>query len=234
MNLMVKRCEYKYLIDACRASVIRSQLTPFMTVDGHSAGRGYLVRSLYFDTPNGLDLQEKLDGMNIGKKVRIRLYHPDDPTCKLELKSKEGIYRQKLSVSVTRDEVRALTLGDCSCLLARGDEAAFSLYAVMTMGAYRPAALIEYDRAALMVDLNDTRITFDSGVRAMEYCPDALFMRDPPYAYCGGDEVIMEVKFNGELPYYLSKILGRHKLHQISVSKYSLGRVHAEQFIYGA
>lgn len=45
-----------------------------MTLDSHSSDDGYTIRSLYFDSLEDVDWQEKEDGVEIRRKIRLRNY----------------------------------------------------------------------------------------------------------------------------------------------------------------
>ena len=55
-------------------------------------GKGYRVRSLYFDNYNDKVLREKIDGVNEREKFRLRLYNDDTSFIKLEKKVKKTVY----------------------------------------------------------------------------------------------------------------------------------------------
>jgi len=231
-DLVVNRSENKYIIDVVTAERIKQKLNILLSSDTHSSSGGYIVRSLYFDTPNQNDVFDKLDGLEKGHKIRIRTYDPDANNCKIELKSKCGVYRQKQSVLISRTEAEQIIAGDYSCLLKKGSDAALHIYLLISTGAYRPVVLIEYDRQAWYYPLNDTRITFDSKVRGLEYYQN-LFDKNPPYMSYGMNSVILEVKFNGILPLFISHILEEFNLEQISISKYTTARPIISYFLEG-
>ena len=231
-EIAVDRCEHKYIIDKTKALALWCKLELLMSPDEFSCKSDYMVRSLYFDTINSIDFYAKINGLDYGKKVRLRVYSPDDNVCKLELKSKDGVFRQKRSIILTKDEAQAIINGDLSCLLKKQTQSSLLLYQIMSLGGYRPVVLIEYRRRALMLQINDTRITFDTEVRSAEYCTE-LFQSDPPYLHCMQDNVILEIKFNGRLPMFIGKILSAQNITQQSISKYTTGRPTFINYLYG-
>lgn len=222
-DYVVNRCEYKYLVNMPSAIDISDKVGKILPMDSYSNGTEYMVRSLYFDTPGNNDLFAKLDGYNIGKKLRIRTYDPDAAECKIELKSKTGIYRQKRSVLISRDEAENIIQGNFSSLLERGTEAALKIYSTAVMEGYRPVVLIEYLRRAFVYPFNDTRITLDYNVKSLEYY-NRIFERFPPYIPCTDNLAVLEVKFNNTLPQFVADILQTSDLHLVSFSKYAEGR----------
>lgn len=224
-ELSVLRSENKYLLSYPDALSLRRRLDALLTRDGHGGPDGYLVRSLYFDSANHIDFATKLVGTERRKKVRLRVYSPDSPTCKLELKEKRGDLQHKRSLLLTRAEGQRLSRGELDVLtphLARSESAAI-LYKTMALGAYRPAALVEYDRIAYVYPRYDTRITFDLRVRSNEARFD-LFDSHPCYTPILNEQVILEVKYDRVLMGFISELLRPYCLIRTSVSKYCIGR----------
>lgn len=224
-ELSVFRSENKYLLSYSDALSLQSRLDRLLTRDAHSGADGYRVRSLYFDSVNNIDFSTKLAGTELRKKVRLRVYSPDDPVCKLELKQKNGDLQHKISLSLSRPEARQLIRGDLRPLSARcgRSEGTALLYTTMALGGYRPAALIEYDRIAYVYPYYDTRITFDLRVRSNEASFD-LFDPAPRYAPVLDGQVILEVKYNQQLMGFLREALAPYCLTRTSLSKYCIGR----------
>ena len=73
-----KRKEYKYYAPYILLEPLRQRFLQNMTNDPFCQGEReklYTVRSIYFDTPHLLFYYEKLDGLKIRKKLRIRTYN---------------------------------------------------------------------------------------------------------------------------------------------------------------
>lgn len=230
-NLSVMRNEFKYYLSYDNALKLKKQLSQVLTPDAYSTDGAYRVKSLYFDSIRNVDFVEKMDGVNIRKKVRLRIYDEDAGKAKLELKAKEGIYQHKTSVFVTREEAEKLQNGDYGILLEKNSEEALRLYSIMTLGCYRPKVIVEYDRYALMYPEYNTRITFDSHVKTSEINLD-VFDRNMAYNYAIEDNVVLEVKYNGKLMNFISAILKQYPLTNVSVSKYTNARQILGDFIF--
>ena len=156
--LDVLRREIKYELDSCLEMRLRQQLSAVLQADPHNGAEGYLVRSLYFDTPDSLDYYEKIHGLEARKKIRLRIYGFGDAPAKLELKQKQGTLQRKQSLTLPREQAERIIAGDLSCLAYCGDFGQY-MERLMRLGAYRPSCLIEYDRIAFFCATNDTRIT---------------------------------------------------------------------------
>ena len=76
MSLNVKRFELKYYINSANIAILRNILKKLLKLDDNSQKnkRAYEVTSLYFDTFDNVNLDEKLAGILKRKKFRIRIY----------------------------------------------------------------------------------------------------------------------------------------------------------------
>ncbi|MCI6715563.1 MAG: polyphosphate polymerase domain-containing protein [Lachnospiraceae bacterium] len=228
--LSVLRSELKYWISYRDSLLLQAELDKLLMPDEYSQDGFYRVRSLYFDSINQIDFTEKLDGVESRKKIRMRIYDEDTQTVKLECKQKTGALQHKESLLITRAEAMQYMEGDYSGLLERPEETAWRLYSDMTLGGYRPAVIIEYDRCAYLYGEYNTRITIDRNVRSSELCLD-LFEREIPWIPTIDNQVILEVKFNEKLIEPIKRILAKYHLTNVSVSKYGSGRPILEQYI---
>ena len=89
----VLRQERKFLISATQRARFEGQLDALLHQDTHNGDLvqgGYRVRSLYFDTLSDRDFNAKMDGVEERRKMRLRVYHPQDKTAFLEMKQKQG------------------------------------------------------------------------------------------------------------------------------------------------
>ena len=115
--LNVYREEKKFLLNAEEFIARSHMLEQFMIQDEHNGALGYKIRSLYFDTAYDEDFFGKLEGLELRRKIRLRVYDPRDKVAKLEMKQKQGPYQLKRSLTISRDDAMRLTEGDYSPLL---------------------------------------------------------------------------------------------------------------------
>ena len=80
------RHEVKHEISHYDMLILRQRLRAVMKPDSHAVNGRYEIRSLYFDNLDDKALREKLDGVNIRAKYRIRLYNHDPSIIHLERK----------------------------------------------------------------------------------------------------------------------------------------------------
>ncbi|MEE1047466.1 MAG: VTC domain-containing protein, partial [Clostridia bacterium] len=113
----VLREEKKFLISVADFIKLSHKVEQVMLSDPHNGTHGYMIRSLYFDTPFDDDYQEKQAGVELRRKVRLRCYDPAASYAMLELKQKQGAQQMKRSLRVSREDAKRLIAGDYSVLL---------------------------------------------------------------------------------------------------------------------
>lgn len=221
----VSRKEQKYIVTEEKYCAIKNALLPFTVPDSHQGIGGYMVRSLYFDTPDDKDFREKEDGVDCRRKIRLRIYSPFDETAKLEIKQKIGDNQQKFSITITKEEALLLIRGKADFLLNRREILCPWLYYLFKAQLLRPKCIVEYRREAFCGVINDTRITFDSCIRATE---SSFELFDPDlrlYPVCPTGEITMEVKFNGFLMSDIQNAVSVSDACRVSNSKYMRARM---------
>lgn len=224
-ELVSLRKEIKYIVPLKKAIVIKSRLDNLLPRDEYCSDNAYSVRSLYFESINNIDFEEKLAGIDIRKKIRARIYNGDPSVCKLELKQKNGDWQQKSSFIISESDVRALSLGNYSVLKSnfQNVETSRKIYSIMTQGWYKPVVQIEYDRFAYRYPMYDTRITLDMNIRSSETNMD-IFASKIHYIPVMRENVVLEIKYSGKLMGFISSMLSQFDLTQSSYSKYCFGR----------
>lgn len=227
------RKEIKYVVPLGKALAIREQMDRLLQRDSHCADGPYTVKSLYFDSVNHIDFAEKLAGVLVRKKVRLRIYDGDVSLCKLEIKQKTDDRQQKLSLLVSEADARELARGNSKVLKNYFDssETGRKAYGIMVQGQYRPVVQIVYDRLAYRYPMYDTRITLDMNVRSSESNMD-LFSPDICYTPVMWENAVLEVKYSGKLMGFLSAMFARFDLTQGAYSKYCAGRQIYYDFTY--
>ena len=226
MNTVLRE-EKKFLMGLTDFYQKRFYLEQLLHKDPHNGVSGYKVRSLYFDTPYDTDFNEKEAGVELRRKIRLRIYSPDSDFAMLEMKQKQGAQQRKRSLRLSRARAQGLIEGDYSQLLRYQEPFAAEIYGLMMRQCYLPKTIVEYNRTAFIAKENKTRITFDRNVVSTESDFNLFSPRlnmapvlDPAY-------VIMEVKFNGFLLSYIRDALNSVDRSELSVSKYVLARQHA-------
>lgn len=224
--LSVHRTENKYPISIIESASLKQKLSNIMYKDDYDEdGSGYTIRNLYFDSLDNDDYYEKLAGDKIRKKIRLRVYNPNDEKCKLEIKKKDGDYQHKISIWIKKEHAKKLINGDYSVLknYFKYSSDALVIYKTMMLNCYRPRCLIEYQRCAFYYPYSNTRITIDTNIRASESFFD-IFSEHPIYNEVLSNGAILEVKFDRKLIKVIKDILNPYCLTRISYSKYGMSR----------
>ena len=205
----VLRQEKKYLMTLLDGQRLCARLSGFLLEDAHSGAQGYAVRSLYFDTLDDGDYRDKLDGLELRRKLRLRIYDPAAGFAMLEMKQKEGAYQKKRSLRLDREAAERLIRGDFRPLQSR---------------CYRPRAVVEYQRRAFIAKENQIRITLDSRITATEACWDLFSPRLVQYPVLDPFNAVLEVKYNGFLLSYIKTLVSAANRSETTQSKYCLAR----------
>lgn len=220
----VLRQEKKYAINIAEGAALRGRLERVMHGDSHNGSQGYFIRSLYFDTPDDQDFTDKVDGLELRRKIRLRFYSPDADFAMLEMKQKQGPYQRKRSLRLAREDARLLCCGDYRSLQTYRDPFAAECYGLMHCRCYRPKAIVVYRRQAYIARENHIRITLDSRVSATESCFDLFAPSLPVSSVMDPFGMVLEVKYNGFLLSYIKDLLDQVEKSEVSVSKYCLAR----------
>lgn len=229
----VLRQEKKYLISAKQSMRLKPKLESVINGDIHNGEGGYAVRSLYFDTLANKDYEEKMAGTEIRRKMRIRIYSPEDDFAFLEIKQKQGANQLKRSMKISREHASLLARGDYSPLTDYKEPFAWEVYGILTMNTYLPRTIVEYKRYAFVMPENSVRITFDSHIMAAEYGEDLFDRGLLLYPVLEPWKVVLEVKYNGFLLSYVKNLLQTADKSELAVSKYCMARAVTYHNLYG-
>ena len=186
----------------------------------------YHIRSLYFDTIFDDALFEKISGVGMRNKYRIRIYNFSDAFIRMECKSKYGEYIAKRQAVISRDLCEQLMTGDPSGLENTSSGLLREVFREMRLNLLRPVVIVDYTREAYMHPAEDVRVTFDKQLRTGLFSHDLFNPRLPTVPPLAADQVILEVKFNQFLPQYLSDVisLAAGWSSRSAISKYVLCR----------
>lgn len=235
------RFELKYLITLRQAKQVKSALGAYLIPDEHGAHSGrYALASLYYDSPDLRCYWEKVDGVKFRRKLRIRHYETAEPLTEdtpvfVEIKQRVDRVTQKRRVSLRYGD--ALRLCDERRIPAHepADRAVVEeIHGFLWHYDMRPASIVQYERQAFIGTAYDIglRVTFDTFITAQTGRPR---LHDPRSGVplWGGNWVVMEIKVNERLPYWLTELVAAHNLQMVRVSKYCRS-IEASQNMPGA
>jgi hypothetical protein len=183
----------------------------------------YQVRSLYFDTIYNKDLDEKLDGILLREKVRLRVYN-DHSVIKLEFKKRESSSIDKSTFVISKELADDIINGDYTINSIKskyGSKMVKPLIKLKSVG-YKPRVIVEYDREAYTLPFGNTRITIDKNLRSYNNEIDLFNIKYPSTPTFNDNLQILEVKFSHYLPQSVKYLLSGIDAIPHSISKYTL------------
>lgn len=218
------RHELKHYINYADVLQLRSRLPFIARPDSNSIdGKGYWVKSLYFDNYNDKALREKIDGVNEREKFRLRLYNDDTSFIRLEKKSKINGISFKESAVITKDECVRLLDGDLAVLKENENCLCRELYAKMHYQQLRAKNVVGYQREAFVYPMGNVRITLDYDIRVSNNVHDFLKPGLIPIPIRG--VYILEVKYDNFLPEIIRGMVSLSSRRSTAFSKYAATRI---------
>jgi hypothetical protein len=226
------RFEHKFLVPDRVAVALRDALMPHLDVDEHMAAgnlRGYSVYSLYLDSP-GLDLYHHTrKRLRSRVKLRVRYYDNEpDSVAFVEIKEKRENQVLKRRFRSTKSFVEQMLRDPRSEPVAhalgnggRGTALEEFCKRREDLGA-APKLVIAYEREAYNSKSKPpVRVTFD---RRIKTNPCGMAGRLAAISYgsnVGGVNVLVEFKYAGEPPEWLTNVLTEFRLRRASFSKFA-------------
>jgi len=216
------RHEYKKIIQEGEVLLLSRRLAPLMARDRHGdADGGYWSRSLYFDDYSFHSLLEKIDGVSDRSKYRLRLYNYDNSRVSLELKQKRDHFIHKESVVLTPGEVQQILSG--AGAPARSEKRLLRRFALAQRRyGLKPVQLVDYYRQAFVAKAGNVRVTFDRHLSAPLTLTELTDAKIPRLPALPPSEAILEIKYDGFLPLYISELLRLNARETQAASKYVL------------
>lgn len=219
------RHEWKHELAYIDLLCIRQRLRAVAEPDPHAIDGKYSIRSLYFDNLNDKALREKLDGVNLREKFRIRYYNGDASLIRLEKKSKINGLGTKFSAPLTAQEAQRIVDGDMDWMPASPHPLVQELYCRMHDQGLRPKTIVDYTREPFIYRPGNVRVTFDYDIRTGLTCTDFL---DPdcPTIPAGDAPILLEVKWDEYLPSVIRDCVQTPGRHVTAFSKYAQCRIY--------
>lgn len=219
------RHELKYKIDRLQFDVLRKNVAAVLKPDPHmgTAGR-YHVRSLYFDDFRNSAFWDKQAGIYSREKYRIRIYNRSDAVIKFERKTKIQRFIFKETVRLTRDEADRIIAGDIGFLADSKHKLLRDFYRKSRCNIMRPAAVVEYDRAAYVHPVGNVRITFDTGLRMGLASISFFDCNVCTMSIVKESDVILEVKYDDVLPLFICSLFPDTIRPQSAIGKFVICR----------
>ena len=219
------RHEWKHEISYTDLLCIRQRLRAVAEPDPHARNGKYFIRSIYFD--NGADkaLREKIDGVNLREKFRIRFYNMDPSVIHLEKNSKRNGLGSKYSAPLSAAEAQAIVDGDLDWMLDSGRPLVQELYCKMRYQGLKPRTIVDYTREPFIYRPGNVRVTFDYDIRTGMDCTDFL-NPDCVTVPAGDAPILLEVKWDEYLPSIIRDAVQTPGRRAEAFSKYAQCRIY--------
>lgn len=219
------RHEWKHVLNYADLLTLRHRLGAVMERDSHAIDGKYHIRSLYFDNPDDKALREKIDGVNVREKFRIRLYNWDTSLIKLEKKSKRNGLGTKYSANLTAEEAQKIVDGDLDWMMASDQALVQELYCKMRYQRLEPKTIVDYTREPFIFRPGNVRVTLDYDIRTGQERTD--FLDSKVVTIPAGDApILVEVKWDEFLPTIIRDAVTLPDRRVGSFSKYAQCRVY--------
>lgn len=225
-GIKVKRKELKFYISYKEYVVLSNLLKKVLIPDKHNKNdNGYFIRSLYFDTLDNKEFEDKMAGIEHRSKYRIRIYDLKSHTAKFEAKRKFNEIAFKETVAISREDAIEIQKRNYEVMLKYNNKFLNKAYKEFKKSQYYPVVVIDYLREAYTYDLNNIRIVFDRFLKSSTLQLD-LFSKDVfTTQRLNKNLVLMEIKYNGFIPDWLKKIIQIPSAERSAISKYCIGRL---------
>jgi len=228
--MVTDRRELKFLINYSTYKKMLEYVKPFTQKDIFFDASGkYLVNSLYYDSPGNKFYWDKIEGEKIRKKVRIRSHFKDSgelarTAIEIKMKNNLNVFKEKAIMSfddavslIENSSVDDIVKKNFSASQKRAiDEAIFLKHKY----DIKPKILICYERQAFFDKYNPrTRITFDFNIkyRTIDLTTEKTEMENFTIE---PNIIVLEIKYNGHMPYWISSMIQNFDLNLTTFSKY--------------
>ncbi len=237
LELIPSRFEFKYLLSEARALAVRDYVLAHVMPDEHSPAdpsEGYLVCSLYLDSPRFDFFHQADQGLERRFKLRLRFYdNESDSPVFAEIKRRVNQVIVKQRAIVPRQAACNWGNGfdaaaDCDAsqwIADDGDAAtAFSDFGQLQQQFAAAGRLfVTYRREAYVASQGDyARVTFDRQILGTVFQPGDPLVIPTTGSECLRDKVVLELKFNDRFPGWMMDVVRAFQLERCSVPKYVL------------
>ncbi|MBO6134114.1 MAG: polyphosphate polymerase domain-containing protein [Lachnospiraceae bacterium] len=219
------RHEWKHIISYADYLAIKSRMNAVAIPDPHAKDGKYLIRSLYMDNMNDKALREKVDGVNMREKFRIRYYNNDTSLIHLEKKSKTNGLGTKFSALLSHEEAQKIVDLDLDWMMDSERPLVKELYCKMISPGLRAKTIVDYTREPFIYAPGNVRVTLDYNIRTGLNCTDFL-NPDCVTVPAGDAPIILEVKWDEFLPSVIRDAVQVPNRRVSAFSKYAQCRVY--------
>lgn len=223
------RCEKKYLLNEEQYRRILCEIAGYMDYDVYNSdGSVYKICNIYYDTENDELIRRSIEKPVYKEKLRVRSYG------KPGLEDKVFVEIKKKYKGIVNKRRTAMRLGDAygylDGLLHKEDIAehneGINRQVLDEIDYFKkiyklvPKLYLSYDRVAYVGKEDSSfRVTFDTNITTRRY---DVRLEEGSYGelLLPKDVHLMEIKINGAVPIWFTKIISRLNIYPASFSKY--------------
>lgn len=228
------RYEFKFLLNKKKADQIENEIKNFMVLDTNAENqkdKKYFVRSLYFDTPDYANFYEKVDGIKLRKKFRIRSYTDKEDgksNLFLEMKGRKNQKTYKLRTKISQKHLNFFSNQKHLFQLFHHyskENKVINDFAFETLRKkIVPKIVVDYKRRPYINKFGLLfRLTFDTELKSS--ASQNIFDNDKNFNFkeVVSGKTILELKFERSIQPWFHRIIQNYNLMRLSVSKFALG-----------
>lgn len=232
------RHEFKYAISPEQRLQILERAADNVLPDEHGqplkyGTRGYVVHSLYFDTPKLDDYQARLESKQVRVRLRIRTYGAEGERHPVYLEDKrkffERVMKHRVKVGTTEDWAAATHPHPWVPLAertqGRGRYAAQHFLRRVEDEGRVPVSIVHYIREAFVdprPSFEQVRLTFDHEVSSTTAPGPRELYTGPDVDLLPEGWMVMELKFGDDRPEWMRQMVHDLRLHAEPFSKFGL------------
>lgn len=231
------RFEYKYAVPVAAREQILELALAHVVPDPHASplpegASGYHVHSLYFDTPDLLDYYERLDGLKVRNRLRVRTYNTPDEDRPVFLENKRKLYdrvvKHRVRICKSREWLKepggTPWVRFCEPLKGQKRYAARSFRELVERGGRVPVSCVHYRREVYVDSTpgSQVRLTLDRDITAASHPEVHDLFATPNINLLPPDWMVLELKFGGDRPGWMRRIIRELGLRATPVSKFGL------------
>jgi hypothetical protein len=221
-----KRFEFKYLVGTMDVPRVVESFGGYLTPDPNSdPAVGYSLYSVYWDSGDFRFFWEKIEGLKQRRKLRLRRYGTG-PDIQIEIKQRIDRTLQKRRLRWPVERVRevfgSMARGSLPAETDLGHPVAAEAAVLCRRFGLTPRVGVRYRRRAFFGAFEpNLRVTFDSRVQYQAGGDvDLTAPFDVGKYIVDPRSTIMEIKFTGRVPLWLSRLVSTNDLQMIRMSKY--------------
>lgn len=223
------RYEVKYLVPAAKMPQVRRVLGELLVADTNSGSQGgYYNHSIYFDSPDLRYYTEKNEGDLVRTKPRLRFYRSAITSAPaaicLELKGRYDriVTKKRCFVDAVTAESLLNDADPAAALAENDDDVSKEFHYLAHRYNLQPCVTVLYRREAFFSNIyKSVRVTYDSGL----LCSLSTRSLNPVDSYLDTlptGEVVVEVKYNDQIPKILLTRLQSLGIQQRTFSKFAI------------